>query len=110
MFDDETSSISRLYRKLECEHHLVQADSVERPDIPALTPAGFERWMTFEILTDPDGAYQRLSQSIKDLPIFNPDNARIDLSKIIQRENFPTEPDTKIHLILESAIREHTGR
>ncbi|KAH0490007.1 hypothetical protein TgHK011_001493 [Trichoderma gracile] len=41
--------ISFLFTDLRCEHHLVQHSIASKPCIPALTPTGFEDWMTLMI-------------------------------------------------------------
>jgi hypothetical protein len=68
--------IENLYLDLECEHVLVQAEPKYRADIPALTPAGFEKWMRNLIQAYPDHEAQRLSKVIAELPI-NPDGSRL---------------------------------
>jgi len=43
IFDGNYSSLLQMYRDLKCPHHLVQEKYNGIPDIPGLTPVGFER-------------------------------------------------------------------
>ena len=107
VFDDEHSSISRMYRELDCQHHLVQEHHDERPDIPALTPIGFERWMTLLLQAHPDEEYQRLTKAVLDMPISNPDDKKERFPKEISRRLFPETGDNKIRDRLVKTMTEH---
>lgn len=92
IFDDRTSSISRIYRDIEAEHHLVQdpQNLKERPDIPGLTPRGFEKWYTIMIQANPDREFARLQKTVLDMPINNPDD---------RKERFPKELPRRLFLV-----------
>ncbi|KAL9044311.1 MAG: hypothetical protein Q9214_002542, partial [Letrouitia sp. 1 TL-2023] len=109
VFDDEHSSISRMYRDLECQHHLVQERYHERPDIPGLTPIGFERWVTILIQAHPEEEYKRLQKAVLDMPISNPDDRKERFPKEISRRLFPGSGDEQVLGRLETAIREHAN-
>ena len=109
VFDDERTSISRMYRELACQHHLVQERFDERPDIPGLTPVGFERWVTMLIQAHPDEEFERLQKAVLDMPISNPDDKKERFPKDISRRLFPGFPDLKIREDLENAISEHAN-
>lgn len=96
VFDDRTSSISRLYREVEAQHHLVQENLDERPDIPGLTPLGFERWATLLLLAHPDLEFARLQKTALDMPISNPDDMKERFPKEISRRLFPLHEDPGI--------------
>ena len=96
-----------MYRELSCQHHLVQERHDERPDIPGLTPIGFERWVTLLIKAHPDEEYERLAKAVLDLPINNPDEKKERFPKELSRRLFPGFPDRRIREDLESAIAEH---
>ena len=66
------SSLSHIYRDLRCEHHFVQIDHDNKPSVPALTPAGFARWMECSILAHPDLEYKRLAYAVLHMPINTP--------------------------------------
>lgn len=107
VFDDRTSSISRLYREVEAQHHLVQERVDERPDIPALTPIGFEKWNTLMILAYPDQEFERLQKAVLDMPICNFDDRKERFPKEISRRLFPKMPDQNIREKLEKAMSTH---
>ncbi|EEP81598.1 predicted protein [Uncinocarpus reesii 1704] len=107
IFDDRTSSISRLYRDVQAEHHLVQDRLDERPDIPGLTPRGFERWMRLMIVARPDQEYQRLQRTVLEMPINNPDDPKERFPKELPRRLFPKSPDQDVKEHLERSILTH---
>jgi hypothetical protein len=107
VLDDHTSSISRLYREIEAQHHLTQGKLDERPDIPGLTPLGFERWATMLLRAYPDQEFERLQKTALDMPISNPDDRKERFPKEISRRLFPNYPDLQIRDKLEKAISTH---
>ncbi|MCJ1288611.1 hypothetical protein MMC34_000139 [Xylographa carneopallida] len=107
IFDDKESSISRMYRELECQHHLVQERHDERPDIPGLTPVGFERWGTLIIRAHPEEEFERLQKTVLEMPISNPDDKKERFPKDISRRLFPVEEDRKTRDRLQKAMVEH---
>src|SRR4051794_21765336 len=76
IFDDHTSSISRLYREVEAQHHLTQVKLDERPDTPGLTPLGFATWATLLIRAYPEQEFERLQKTALEMPISNPDDKK----------------------------------
>ncbi|KAL9004138.1 MAG: hypothetical protein Q9188_003036 [Gyalolechia gomerana] len=109
VFDDEQSSISRLYRDLDCQHHLVQEHFDEKPDIPGLTPVGFERWVTLLIQAHPEEEFERLQKAVLAMPINNPDDKKERFPKELSRRLFPGSGDRKIRERLERAISLHAS-
>ena len=107
VFDDDTSSISRLYRQVEAQHHLVQEQYDQRPDIPGLTPVGFERWVTLLLQAHPDQEFERLAKALKEMPINNPDNKGERFPKEISRRLFPKGTDHQVRQKMEKAMVEH---
>ncbi|MCJ1389603.1 hypothetical protein MMC18_002460 [Xylographa bjoerkii] len=107
VFDDKESSISRMYRELECQHHLVQERHDEKPDIPGLTPVGFERWVTLVIRAHPEEEFERLQKTVLEMPISNPDDKKERFPKDISRRLFPGEEDRKARERLQKAMVEH---
>lgn len=100
IFDDRTSSISRMLRELEISHHLVQSKLNERPEIPGLTPEGFERWYTLMICAHPDQEYQRLAKTALEMPINNPDDRKERFPKELSRRLFPGRGDDEVEATL----------
>ncbi|KAK5068622.1 hypothetical protein LTR69_000742 [Exophiala sideris] len=107
VFDDRTSSISRMYREIEAQHHLVQEKLNERPDIPGLTPLGFEKWATMLLKAHPDQEFDRLAKTALEMPISNPDDKKERFPKEISRRLFPTRPDTEVAYKLQKALSTH---
>ena len=98
-----------MYRDLECQHHLVQERNDERPDIPGLTPVGFERWVTLLIQAHPEEEYGRLQKAVLDMPICNPDDRKERFPKELSRRLFPGLEDRRIREMLEDSISEHAA-
>jgi hypothetical protein len=107
VFDDRTSSISRLYREVEAQHHLVQDRLDERPDIPGLTPIGFERWGTLMLLAHPEQEFERLQKAVLDMPICNFDDRKERFPKEISRRLFPKISDQISREKVERAVVTH---
>lgn len=110
IFDDRTSSVSRLFREVKAQHHLVQLDDLkERPDIPGLTPKGFEVWATIMIQAHPEREYERLQKAVLNMPISNPDDKKERFPKEIPRRLFPDVADLKLREEVEGHIMKHCG-
>ncbi|KAJ5772998.1 hypothetical protein N7457_007894 [Penicillium paradoxum] len=109
IFDDKTSSLSRLFREISVEHHLIQNDLKARPDTPGLTPKGFETWATLLILANPEREYQRLQKAVRDMPINNPDDRKERFPKEIPRRLFPQISNIEIREDLENRMMVHCG-
>ncbi|KAL4938510.1 hypothetical protein BDV06DRAFT_200767 [Aspergillus oleicola] len=109
IFDDRTSSISRLFREIKAEHHLVQIKLDERPDIPGLTPRGFEALTTLMIQAHPDKEYERLQKAVLNMPISNPDNRKERFPKELPRRLFPEVPNLRLREELDQYIMKHCG-
>ena len=107
VFDDHTSSISRLFRLFEVQHHLVAEHLGDRPAIPALTPHGFEKWMTLVLRAHPDEEFDRLAKTALNMPINNPDNRKERFPKELSRRLFPAEPDTEIRRQIQEGMKKH---
>ncbi|PVH99254.1 hypothetical protein DM02DRAFT_438937 [Periconia macrospinosa] len=85
------STLSKIYRDLRCQHHLIQEHSADQPHIPALTPDGFREWMTIMIQAYPSNEYARLSKAVLDMPISNADDRKERFPKELPRRLFPHE-------------------
>ncbi|KAG0158017.1 hypothetical protein PDIDSM_5530 [Penicillium digitatum] len=109
IFDDRTSSISRLFREIKVEHHLIQDDVEKRPDIPGLTPKGFETWETLMILANPGREYDRLQKAVLNMPINNPDDRKERFPKELPRRLFPEIGDLEIREDIENRLMVHCG-
>ena len=98
-----------MYRDLACQHHLVQDKFDERPDIPGLTPVGFERWVTLLIQAHPEEEFERLQKAVLEMPISNPDDKKERFPKEISRRLFPGHGDDKVRDRIEDSIQEHAA-
>lgn len=107
IFDDRTSSISRMYRDIECQHHLVQEKLSERPDLPGLTPQGFEAWATLLIKAHPDQEFERLAKTVYGMPINNADDVKERFPKELSRRLLPKDPDVAAAAKLQRAMTKH---
>jgi hypothetical protein len=74
---------------MRCQHHLIQEHPAEQPYIPALTPEGFQEWMTAMIMAYPDMEYQRLAKAVLDMPISNANDRKERFPKELPRRLFP---------------------
>jgi hypothetical protein len=92
-----SASISVMFRRLKCQHHLVQTQLHEVPNVPGLTPAGFEAFLTCLIQAHPDLEFERLSKAVMNMPISNAD---------YKSERFPKELSRRLLPLQSSSIAE----
>lgn len=72
-FDTEEASLSFIYQSLGCFHTLEpERDPYTRPSIPALTPQGFVRWQTVQLLLEPGEHVPFLQNAVKRFDLINP--------------------------------------
>ena len=107
MFDDTTSCISDIYRRFQCQHHLIQEPGHvdKRPDIPSLTPGGFETWARVLMEAYPNTECVRLDKAVETFRIRD----KGDLPFTINRLLFPESSDSKIREDLKRSIAEYTS-
>ncbi|KAL7954161.1 hypothetical protein V8C34DRAFT_320216 [Trichoderma compactum] len=104
--------ISFLFSDLRSEHHLVQPSIDSKPSIPALTPAGFEDWMTLMVRAFPDREAKRLDLVLADTPLLaNDRHARLPpaqrlLPRELPRELFPERGHPRVFDLLASSFAE----
>ena len=98
-----------MFRDLKCQHHLVQERFDERPDIPGLTPIGFERWVTLLIQAHPEEEFVRLQKAVLEMPVNNPDDKKERFPKEISRRLFPGHGDRLTRELIEESICEHAA-
>lgn len=106
IFDRKHPSLSQMYRNVECQHHLVQEKNDARPDIPGLTPVGFERWATLLIQAHPEEEFERLQKAILKMPISNPDDKKERFPKEISRRLFPDQEDRQTRRRIQDSMAE----
>lgn len=83
------ASISIMYRRLLCQHHLIQVQNHEIPSVPGLTPAGFESFMSCLIQAHPDVEFDRFAKAVMNMPISNADNKSERFPKELSRRLLP---------------------
>lgn len=98
------ASISRLFRDLRCQHHLVQLNDYDIPAIPGLTPQGFDTFMTILIQAHPDREFERLSNALRHMPISNADDSKERFPKELSRRLFPRRDDLEQQQRLYAAL------
>ncbi|KAK5131503.1 hypothetical protein LTR08_000897 [Meristemomyces frigidus] len=84
-----SNSLSKMYQKLLCQHHLVQVQNHEAPTVPGLTPSGFEQLMTVLLQAHPDTEFERLARAVMNMPISNADNKSERFPKELSRRLLP---------------------
>ncbi|KAK5711257.1 hypothetical protein LTR15_012547 [Elasticomyces elasticus] len=85
------ANLSTMYRKLGCQHHLVQYQAHEVPSVPGLTPQGFEWFLTTLILAHPEMEFERLGRALTEMPISNADNKSERFPKELSRRLLPAQ-------------------
>ena len=98
------SAISRIYRELRCQHHLVQHAHHEVPTIPGLTTWGFETWLTTMIRAHPETEFERLAKCVREMPISNADHRSERFPKELSRRLFPKKEDPALQQRLATAM------
>ncbi|KAL8901450.1 MAG: hypothetical protein Q9192_000556 [Flavoplaca navasiana] len=102
-------ALANQIKDLECQHHLVQEHFGERPDIPGLTPLGFQKWVTLLIQAHPKEEFERLQKAALGMPINNPDDKKERFPKELSRRLFPGSEDKQVRERIEKAISLHAN-
>ena len=97
-------SLSTIYRKLLCQHHLIQNQNHEQPTVPGLTPYGFEWFITCLIQAHPDTEYERLAKAVMNMPISNADDKTERFPKELSRRLLPNDANLQAEQRLVSAM------
>jgi hypothetical protein len=84
-----SASISVMFRRLKAQHHLVQNQLHEVPNVPGLTPAGFETFLACLIQAHPDSEFDRLSKAVMNMPVSNADYKSERFPKELSRRLLP---------------------
>ncbi|KAL8972945.1 MAG: hypothetical protein Q9197_002557 [Variospora fuerteventurae] len=90
------ASLSFIYQSLGCFHTLQQEKSpYTTPSVPALTPHGFVRWQTVQVLLEPDQHVSYLQNAVKRLEIINPADGTL-FPSLLPREALPSRCDPEL--------------
>nr|POE54203.1 hypothetical protein CFP56_63506 [Quercus suber] len=98
------ASLAIMYRKLLCQHHFVQSADHEAPNVPALTPRGFELFITTLMQAHPEEEFDRLSRAVMHMPISNADDKSERFPKELPRRLLPSQPNVQAELRLVSSL------
>ncbi|KAH7040099.1 uncharacterized protein B0I36DRAFT_5618 [Microdochium trichocladiopsis] len=104
--------IEKLYDALGCEYHLVRDSALpkSKPRLPALTPAGFSRYMTISLLAYPEQEFRRLQKATFEIPILSSPSGLSDeglqLPNELIRSLFPAKHDNETRDLFDSAMAE----
>ncbi|KAL8869166.1 MAG: hypothetical protein Q9174_004474 [Haloplaca sp. 1 TL-2023] len=96
LLETPSPSLSFIYQSLGCYHTLQpEEDPFVAPKLPALTPHGFVKWQTAQVLLDPDEHVALLQNAVKRLEITNPIDG-IPFPFPLPREALPSRPDPEM--------------
>jgi len=91
--DTSEASLSFIYQSLGCLHTLQpESNPYNAPSTPALTPIGFVRWQTVQLLLEPEEHVPFLQNAVKRFEITNPTDGA-PFPSILPKESLPTQPD-----------------
>ncbi|KAL8695105.1 MAG: hypothetical protein Q9218_000383 [Villophora microphyllina] len=94
--DTPQPSLSFIYQSLGCYHTLQpEKDPFIAPKLPALTPQGFVRWQTVQVLLKPDEHVPFLQNAVKRLEIINPTDG-CPFPHPLPRRALPSRPDPEM--------------
>ena len=94
--ETEEASLSFIYQSLGCFHSLQPENNpYVAPRIPALTPHGFVRWQTVQLLLEPAEHVPFLQNAVKRFEIINPADG-IPFPNLLPRETLPAKPDAQM--------------
>ncbi|MCJ1271004.1 hypothetical protein MMC22_010903 [Lobaria immixta] len=95
--ETEPASLSFIYQSLGCLHNLQQPDHdpFAPPSIPVLTPKGFVRWQTVQLLLEPEEHVPFLQEAVKRFEIINPSDGG-PFPRHLPKEALPNRPDLEM--------------
>ena len=94
--DTPQNSLSFIYQSLGCFHTLQpEKDPYAAPSTPALTPEGFVRWQTVQILLEPQEHVPFLQEAVKRFDLINPADGE-PFPSLLPKDALPTTPDIEM--------------
>lgn len=92
-------SISYIWQITGCQHSLNQPtdDDFGAPTVPALTPRGFSRWESVEILLGPEEHVPFMQYAVQNWNLKHPETGEV-FPVELPREVFPRVPDADVDL------------
>ena len=89
-------TLSFIYQSLGCFHTLQpQKDPYSPPAIPALTPQGFVRWQTVQLLLEPEEHVPIIQSAVKRFDIVNPADG-LSFPDYLPADSLPSMPDPEM--------------
>ncbi|KAF4468102.1 hypothetical protein FALBO_5011, partial [Fusarium albosuccineum] len=96
LFEMPHESISYIWQVTGCQHTLQPTDDdFEPPSIPALTPRGFSRWESLEILLGPEEHVPFLQFAVKNWHLRHPETGQ-EFPPDLPKSVFPAEADPEV--------------
>ncbi|KAF4984765.1 hypothetical protein FZEAL_126 [Fusarium zealandicum] len=93
LFEMPHASISYIWQVTGCQHTLQPTDDdFAPPSIPALTPRGFSRWESLEILLGPEEHVPFLQYAVKNWHLQHPETGQ-EFPADLPKNVFPAQPD-----------------
>lgn len=90
------ASLSIIYQSLGCYHSLQQEKSpFTPPSVPVLTPHGYVRWQTVQVLLQPEEHVPLLQEAVKRFNIINPADG-FPFPRQLPMETLPVKPDPEM--------------
>ena len=87
--------MSFIYKTLGCFHSLLPASSpFDWPSVPALTPEGFARWQTIQLMLVPGENVPFLQEAVRKYDVPRPDGGHFP--KNLPKDCFPEKPDPEM--------------
>lgn len=106
-------SISYIWQVTGCQHTLQPTeDDFEPPSIPALTPRGFSRWESLEILLGPEEHVPFLQYAVRNWHLKHPETGQ-EFPPDLAKNAFPAEPDPDVdrwHTSCADKLREEASQ
>ena len=90
------ASLSFIYQSLGCYHSLQpEKNPFAPPSIPVLTPYGYVRWQTVQVLLQPEEHVPFLQEAVKRFEIINPADG-CPFPRQLPMETLPVKPDEEM--------------
>lgn len=90
------ASLSFIYQSLGCYHSLQpEKNPFAPPSIPVLTPHGYVRWQTVQVLLQPEEHVPFLQEAVKRFEIINPADG-CPFPRQLPMETLPVKPDPEM--------------
>ncbi|KAK0391813.1 hypothetical protein NLU13_1312 [Sarocladium strictum] len=94
--ESDHQAISMAWQRTGCQHTLQPTESdYDPPSIPALTPRGFSRWSSVEILLGPEEHVPYIQYAVRNWDLKHPETGE-PFPKNLPRDVFPAVTDAEV--------------